>query len=99
MLYLNALMLEGLQAVVLVFLARNVRLTWKFSIALFAFMLAQDLLRIWLIIYLMKGFKASEEQYENASESGRLMPVEWDERVKKAVLIALDEHDKAVARQ
>lgn len=51
---LTALPIEGLMAVVLVFMTKGVVFTWKFSITLFGFMLVADLIRLPLIVYLIK---------------------------------------------
>lgn len=54
---LTALPLDSLMAVALVFMARGVKFTWKFTITMFAFTLVQDLIRLPLIIYLIKPRK------------------------------------------
>lgn len=57
MLYLHALMIDAISAIVLVFMARGVTLTWKFSITLFAATVLKDLVRLPLVVMLIKGFK------------------------------------------
>jgi len=54
---LSALPLSALMAIVLVFMAKGVRLTWKFTITMFAFTLVQDLIRLPLIVFLIKPRK------------------------------------------
>lgn len=58
---LSALPIEALMAVVLVFMVKGVRFTWKFSIVLFVFMIAADLVRLPLIIYLIKPRRLSAD--------------------------------------
>jgi len=54
---LSALPLDSLMAIVLVFMARGVKFTWKFTIVLFAFTLVEDLIRLPLIVLLIKPRK------------------------------------------
>lgn len=53
--HLFAVMLDALSAIVLIFMAVNVRFTWKFSIAFFAFGLTRDAVRLPLILYIIRG--------------------------------------------
>jgi len=54
---LTALPLDSVMAIVLVFMAKGVTFTWKFTIALFAFTLIEDLIRLPLIVLLIKPRK------------------------------------------
>jgi hypothetical protein len=53
-------MLTGLAAAVLLFLARGVKFTWKFSLALFAFMLLWNATSLPLVLFALRGVKASD---------------------------------------
>lgn len=57
MIHLHAVVLDALMAIFLLFMARNVQLTWKFSIAWFIFTLARDIVRLPLILWLFLGSK------------------------------------------
>lgn len=57
MLALHAPMINALMAIVLIFMARGVRLTWKFTITWFAGALLADLVALPLILLLIKGLK------------------------------------------
>lgn len=53
--YIVAAMLGALEAIVLVFLAKNVIFTWKFTVAIFTFGILQDLVRLPLFLFVLKG--------------------------------------------
>lgn len=57
MIYMNATVLDGLEAIILLFLAKDVVFTWKFSIVIFTFALLKDITRLPMILYLLKGSK------------------------------------------
>lgn len=54
LIHLLACVLDALMAVTLLLLAKDVHLTWKFAIALFAFGLARDCVRLPLILYILR---------------------------------------------
>lgn len=55
MIHLHAAIIDSLMAIVLVFMAHNVKLTWKFSVAWFAFTAARDTVRLPLVLYVIRG--------------------------------------------
>lgn len=57
MLALHAPIINALTAIVLIFMARGVRLTWKFTITWFVGALLADLAVLPLILLLIKGLK------------------------------------------
>lgn len=57
MLALHAPIINALMAIVLIFVARGVRLTWKFTITWFAGALLADLVVLPLVLLLIKGLK------------------------------------------
>lgn len=54
-LYINAFIVDVLSAIVLLFVARGVILTWKFTTVMFVSTFISDLIRAPLIFYLIKG--------------------------------------------
>lgn len=60
LLFLHGLMADALTAIVLVFLAKGVQLTWKFSVALFAGALIKTIVSMPLLLMLMRGFTDGE---------------------------------------
>lgn len=70
-LYINAFIIDVLSAIVLLFVARGVKLTWKFSAVMFISTLLSDIVRAPLIIYLIRGpepVAALEEPKADAGE-------------------------------
>jgi hypothetical protein len=61
MLALHAPMVNALMAIVLIFMARGVMLTWKFTITWFAASLLGNLALLPLILLLIKGLKDDQE--------------------------------------
>lgn len=53
--FMHATPIGALTSIVLLFMAKGVHLTWKFSITLFAGTLLMDLVRIPFILYVCKG--------------------------------------------
>lgn len=53
--YMSAMVIGAVMAVVLLFMARGVKLTWKFALVWFAGTLLMDAVRVPLIFYLCKG--------------------------------------------
>src|SRR5947207_655819 len=64
--HLNAAVVDALAAIVMLFMAQNVRFTWKFSIAIFAAAFLRDLFRVPLIFYVIRG--PGDEPGEPATE-------------------------------
>lgn len=60
MYHLHAAVFDALGAIVCVFLAKDVRLTWKFSIAMFAFIFIRDSVRLPLVLYILRGPRKRE---------------------------------------
>lgn len=53
--FMHAAPVTALTSIVLLFMARGVTLTWKFSITLFAGTLLADFIRLPFIVYVLKG--------------------------------------------
>lgn len=60
MIHLHATMIIAAASVVLLFMARGVRFTWKFTYALFIFMALWNLVSLPLILFVIRGPKATE---------------------------------------
>lgn len=54
-LYINAFIIDVLSAIVLLFMARGVTLTWKFATVMFVSTFLGDVVRAPLILYLIRG--------------------------------------------
>ena len=54
-LYLCAMVVDLFASILLVFMARDVRFSWKFTIVMFAAAVIEDMIRLPLIIYVLKG--------------------------------------------
>ncbi|HEX5704851.1 MAG TPA: hypothetical protein VFX97_16760 [Pyrinomonadaceae bacterium] len=83
MVHLHAAIVDAIGGVVLIFLATNVRFTWKFSLGFFAFALARDIVRMPLILYIIRGPKHTPE--DTADRSGEQHPDFWREEFRKAI--------------
>jgi hypothetical protein len=79
--YLFALALDAVSTIVLIFIARGVKFTWKFTTVMFAFTLVEDLMRLPLLIYLVRGQK--NEIILPTPSSGDLPPEHWEERFNR----------------
>lgn len=53
--YMHAAPIMALTSIVLLFMAKGVTLTWKFSITLFAGTLLADIVRLSFIVYVLRG--------------------------------------------
>lgn len=53
--YMHAAPIGALTSIVLLFMAKGVTLTWKFSITLFAGTLLADIVRLSFVVYVLKG--------------------------------------------
>ena len=84
MIHLHAAMLDSLSAIVLVFLAKGVHLTWKFSTVWFALTAIRDMVRLPLIFYVMRGPKATEG-LAKAKRSGEMAPEYWQNEFRQAI--------------
>jgi hypothetical protein len=73
--YITAFIVDVLSAIVLLFVAKGVILTWKFSSVLFISALISNLLRAPLIIYLIRG--PSPLPIPDAKKSGEMEPQFW----------------------
>lgn len=76
-LYMNAFIVEVLSTIALLFVARGVTLTWKFSSVLFVSALLGDLLRAPLILYLIRGPAKEPLLPRSAETSGGMPPQFW----------------------
>lgn len=77
-LYINAFIIDVLSAIVLLFVAHGVQLTWKFSAVLFISTLLCDIVRAPLIVYLIKGPTTAPLPLAHEPElSGMLPPQYW----------------------
>lgn len=82
---LSALPAESITAVLLLFMARGVTLTWKFTITLFAGTLIADLMRVPLITYLIKPKKQPSQALQSRTSSGEMPPDFWRTDVREAI--------------
>lgn len=77
-LYINAFIIDVLSAIVLLFVARGVVLTWKFAAVMFISTFLCDVVRAPLIIYLIRGpAKAPLPLAHEPETSGALPPAYW----------------------
>lgn len=76
--YLNAFVIDVLSAIVLLFVARGVKFTWKFTAVMFVSTLLSDIARAPLLFSLIRG-RADVPAKEQES-SGELPPQVWHER-------------------
>lgn len=83
-LYINAFIIDVCSAIVLIFVARGVQLTWKFSAVMFISTLISDILRAPLIFYLIKG-QAPLPPAAGKAASGELPPQFWLEAFRTIV--------------
>lgn len=84
MVYITAFGIEALTAIVLVFVARGVKFTWKFSAVMFIGALLGDVVRIPLIAYLIKG--PTNGALASHEEVSRALPAEfWMREFREAV--------------
>jgi len=81
---LHGLMLSALWAIVLLFLSRGVRFTWKFSIAFFGGTALIDGIWLPLVLYIIRGPQRGDKA-ETASRSGELPPDYWRKEFREAV--------------
>jgi hypothetical protein len=84
-LYINAFIIDVLSAIVLLFVARGVTLTWKFATVMFVSTLLSDVIRAPLILYLIRGPAHTAILPSAQPTSGALPPEEWMERIRKIV--------------
>lgn len=82
--YITAFIVDVLSSVVLVFVARGVKLTWKFSTVMFVSALMCNVLRAPLIFYLIRGPQALSLP-AHPETSGNLPPEYWLEAFRKIV--------------
>lgn len=78
-LYINAFLIDVLSAVVLLFVARGVKLTWKFSAVMFVSTLLSDIARMPLLFSLIRG-AAEQPAKRGPQTSGETLPEIWYER-------------------
>lgn len=83
-LYMHGFIIEVLSAVVLLFVAKGVVLTWKFSTVLFISALLSDVVRAPLILYLIRGPSELPLSIEPAN-SGQMPPQFWIEESRKTL--------------
>lgn len=69
MVHLHAAIVDAVGGVVLIFLAANVRFTWKFSLAFFAFAFMRDIVRMPLILYVIRGPKRGKSDTPDRSDA------------------------------
>lgn len=73
-LYINAFIIDVVSAIVLLFVARGVKFTWKFTAVMFISTLLSDIVRAPLIFYLIKGPTKAPLQMPNTPETSGAMP-------------------------
>lgn len=76
MISLHAPMLNALAAIVLLFVARGVKFTWKFSAVLFGFMFLWDIVTTPLVFFILRGPRGTTETRRDPS-SGELPANYW----------------------
>lgn len=81
--FLHALMFSALWAIVLLFLSKGVRLTWKFSIALFGGTLLMDGIMLPLILYVIRGPRREKTDVPN--RSGDKPTDYWQKEFRQAI--------------
>lgn len=81
--YITAFIVDVIGAVVLLFVAKGVVLTWKFSTVMFTSTLLSNVLRAPLIIYLIRG--PSTLTLPDAKKSGEMEPEFWLKAFRKIV--------------
>lgn len=81
---LHVPMVYAIGAVLLLFMFRGVRFTWKFSLTLFSVMLVADLLTMPMIFYIIRP-SASKVVNEQETQSGALPPDFWQKEFRDAV--------------
>ncbi len=93
MIHLHAAIVDGLSAIVLIFLATSVVFTWKFSLALFSLALIRDIVRAPLIFYIIRGpsgTNGGDTQTANRMvQSGELSPDFWEEKMLRTSVAAI----------
>jgi hypothetical protein len=95
-LYMNAFIIDVLSAIVLLFVAKDVILTWKFAGVLFVSTLMSDIVRAPLIVYLIKGPAKAPLPVAQIEASGELPKEFWLEALRKVVR---EEVDRAMVRR
>lgn len=80
--YLNAFIVDVVATVVLLFIARGVKMTWKFSTVLFVSAFISDIIRLPLIFYLIKGPAPVPSKTDH---SGALPPQFWLDAFRRIV--------------
>lgn len=84
-LYMNAFIIDVLSAVVLLFMAKGVVFTWKFTTVMFVSTLLADVVRAPLILYLILGPGDVPALPAGPSNSGQLPPQFWIDESRKAL--------------
>lgn len=84
-LYMNAFIIDVLSAVVLLFMAKGVVFTWKFTTVMFVSTLLADVVRAPLILYLIRGPADVPSLPAGPSNSGQLPPQFWMDESRKMV--------------
>lgn len=91
--YMHGTVIGAVMAIVLVFFAKGVTLTWKFTIAWFAGTLLMDAVRVPLILYLCLGGDNGKTS-EGMKSSGQMPPDFWRHEFREAVREELDRRDQ-----
>lgn len=79
-LYINAFVIDVIASIVLLFVSKGVKLTWKFSAVLFISVFLGNILRAPLILLLIRGQKRKLIEAPEIQTSGELPPSIWHER-------------------
>lgn len=98
--YILAFIIDALSAIVLLFVAKGVKFTWKFSTVMFVSALVSNLFRAPLIFYLIRGpqFLPGAEPSVEPERSGEMPPEFWEsfrKIVREEVRRALRPRSKA----
>lgn len=84
-LYMNAFIIDVLSAIVLLFMAKGVVLTWKFATVMFVSTFLADIVRAPLILYLIRGPSDSPPLPADPANSGQMPPQFWMDAFRKIV--------------
>lgn len=88
-LYINAFIIDVLSAIAMLFMAKGVTLTWKFSAAMFISTFLGDIVRAPLILFLIRGPSALSLPVEPET-SGAKPPQFWLDEFRKIVREEVD---------
>lgn len=93
--YLNAFVIDVLSAIAMLFVARGVKFTWKFTAVMFISTLLMDAVRIPLLFSIIRGPKEGTPVEPKPKETnGALPPAHWEQYFERMV-----EQNKSIERR